>query len=241
MKLAFLDFETTGVDPKECRPIELCVMVHDTETLGTTVHESRLWCDSYGSISQEIFELTGINEEKARLGRHPKDFLESVVPALATCDYLVAHNARGFDKIVLEQECARQNVPVPRPPWIDTMTDLPYPKKFRCRKLSHLAVDHGIHFDPATLHGAKADVTLLRQIFESYPLAQVILYATSPVMLLKARVNYDTRELAKKAGYSWEKAGEHTVPKSWVKLIREVQLEEEKQLAKDGGFAFERL
>jgi hypothetical protein len=243
MKLLLLDFEATDILPDKARPIEYCFYVWDTETGETLERDGLLWADDYPEIPEVIVKLTGITTEAARAGgKSPKEILEGFAKTAPMIDYCVAHNAHGYDKVLLEAECKRHGIELPKIRWIDTMLDVPFPPSIgKCRRLSHLALEHGIIVDPAKLHGAKADVGLMKSILQTYPIVDVVKFATAPWIVLQAMVHYDTRELAKKAGFGWEKIGEKVYPKTWVKRVRDFQLADELARAKEIGFGIRKI
>lgn len=246
MKLLFLDFEATGVDPLTARPIEYCFRFWNTDTGLDELVKGYMWDDSYGEVPEEVVQLTGITTAKARTGSHPSVMLEKFAASIGRVDFVIAHNAAGYDRVLVETESARHGITLPPAKWIDTMTDLPYPEKFRCRKLSHLAVDHEIPFDPSILHGAEADVDLLKKIVEKYTasLDKIAHASQAPVVAILALVSYDQRELAKKEAYRWspDTVRPDTKKKgAWLKKVRDFQVSEETAKAAKAGFKIFKL
>jgi DNA polymerase-3 subunit epsilon len=233
-KLFLIDFETTGIDPKTARPIEFFGRLWDIDSGQKAESGHLIWDDSYPAITAEISGLTGItSDELVAGGKPPKGVMEQILQVCAFTDFVVAHNGRQYDKIVLETEAARHGLTVPPVQWIDTRMDLPFPEKMRCRVLSHLALEHGYPVDPGHLHRAKADVDLMQQILERYDLKEVIRIATAPFLYIRAGVKYDTREKAKARGFRWcqYEDGGPRFDNMWVKKIRDFQLEDERKAA----------
>lgn len=227
-RLIFGDFEATGVDPRKDRITELCAIFYDTDSREKVEKHHYLHDETYPPIPEEITKLTQITEELLRAhGRSPAQVLPRLATSMARVDAVVFHNGTRYDKVLFEAECARYGVEVPPIVWIDTMVDLPYPPYMKSRKLSHLAIDHGIPVNPTELHGARADANLLRQIFLSYQVDEVLSLVKSPLMVLLAQVSFQDKEKAKERGFRWQEAGEKVFPKTWVKLIRECHFEKE--------------
>lgn len=232
-KLLLLDFETTGIDPKTARPIQYWGTVYDTKTKEEFGQGGFLWAEDYPPLTKEIQELTGISEAQCKQqGMHPREFITRLGGSFCSLDFLVAHNARGYDSIILAEEAKRQGITLPEKPWIDTRYDIPYPGRTKCRVLSHLALEHDITFNRKDLHQAKGDVWLMLEILKKYDIDSIISQALEKKIVIQAKVSYDDRELAKARGFGWEKVNDKTYPKSWVKLIRESQLEHERKEAK---------
>jgi hypothetical protein len=78
-------------------------------------------------------------------------------------------------------------------------------------------------------------------VLSHYPIQDVLEYAKIPFVTLRAMVGYEDRQLAKDQRFSWEKLGEKTFPKCWVKRVKANQVELEKSRCKfeviqiDGG------
>lgn len=243
MKLLFLDFETQGDQPTEHLPTEVGMTLVDVEG-GLTKREQTvsqfIWEPHYPPQTPEIVEITGITDEMLRAeGRSQREvFQEMIFPMVRAADFVLAHN-KQFDKTVYDATSAREALEPASPvkQWLCTIQDVPYAKKYKCKKLSHLAYDHGVVVDPSTLHRAGADTDLLaRLITTKYKIEDIIAYANTPWVYLRAVVPPPWEDggvgtgQAKKLGYGWEKiwGTEVTFPKRWVRRIKETELEAEK-------------
>lgn len=232
-KFLLLDFETDGVDPKQARPLEYCFHFWDSDTRQEVQKEGFLWDEGYPEMSAEILTFHKGRITKEFLRRHGEKthtVLDRFAQTAMQIDYFVAYNA-DFDRTVLESECHRQNISLPKLKWICAMNDIAYPAKWKCRKLAHLALDHGLPVDPSTLHGAKIDVELMLAILRQYDVKEVARLSESPRVAAKAQVSFQDKDLAKARGYSWEKVGNQIFPKTWVKIIRESQWDLEEREA----------
>jgi DNA polymerase-3 subunit epsilon len=228
MKLMFLDFETTERDPKKARVVEYCFRAVDTTTGDDVIRSGYLWDPSY-KLEPGAVEVHGLTQEKLeKEGGRPQLVWDALAASIIGFDLVIAHNARAFDKIVLEEEFKRHGHPVPKARYLDTRFDLPFPEKMNCRKLTHLCLDHGIKVDVTQAHGAAYDVDLMKQLVEKYDIQDVLAILTSPLCVVKAHVSYDERELAKARGYRWEKtSGGQTFLKTWIKEIRKANYRKE--------------
>lgn len=234
MNLVFLDFETQGLDPK----------IHPPTEVGATFSSPGKESVQYGALiyepnylpqTQEIIDLTGITDENLRtLGRPTIDVFSELSTFIDSADFVLAHNA-SFDRAVYEATCEHHGLPValPKEGWICTVTEFPWPSKYKCKKLSHLALDHGIAIDPKTLHRAVADTALLSKLVaEYYDFNQVVEFWKTPWLVTRAMIpkpwhdNGKGRDHVKALGFGWQDVWgtEMRVPEFWVKRVKETEL-----------------
>lgn len=241
MRLLGLDFETTGLDTSTARITEMGVALWDVPTkrplmtAGVFLHD-----ESYPPQSDEIIRLTGITDEMLReFGSAPaenfrwlKGFCEK-----HQVRYIVAHNGENFDRPLLMSELARSGIEpgcLSSIPWIDSRTDIPFPTEPDSRKLNHLALDAG--FINPFAHRAVFDVLTMLRILSNYDINAVVEYQRIPFVTCRANVAYADRDKAKAQRYSWEKIGEKTYPKYWVKRVKLNMLADEIAKCKQAGF-----
>lgn len=239
VKFLLIDFEATDKEPKTARPIEAAMHLVDGELNEISPLESQvIFHDSYGTITKEIEELTGISDEDVRTTGKPFVLVYNSIVRHSP-DFIVAHN-KGYDKTLFDSECTRQGLPILQNPWICTYRDIKWPEKQKCKKLSHLALDTGIMVDPATLHRASGDVRLLLQLLRQIKVDMMELAqrAMQPEITIKAIVPkpWDDggrgKDKAKSCGFGWQVAPGTDGPEfnqSWVKRIKENELPEEKE------------
>lgn len=249
-RIAFIDFEATGPNPSEDRPTEVACLITDNDFNILDKYQSFIWEKTYPELSLEIEQLTNIkNAHLIAGGKHPsKVFKElDIFCSEHSVKWAVAHNSQ-FDKTIWESECVRQSMDPPCiVDWICTLKDVPYDSKFRCKILSHLALDHGISIDPSTLHRAMADVELLVKLMREggYSLPEILAFKSQPWVYIKVEVpppwedNGKGKEIVRAAGYSWQKDmrwGDDapSFSKQWVKRVKAGDLETEK--LKDLGY-----
>jgi DNA polymerase III epsilon subunit-like protein len=237
--IAILDCETTGVDPKKDYVTEISAYFCDTEWALLDIFDKLLWDHTYPELTEQIEKLTGINDAfLKREGHSPYDVLTAITAHLNNCDAVVAHNA-AFDRDFYYAMCDRFGVEKSKVVWVDSYSDVPYPKEITTRKLAYLALEHGMTVDPSKLHRAKADVELLWNILQSYDSRELLERARSPYVFVIAEVAKPwedggvQKNLAREDGYSWER---HPYwdpgiifPKQWVKRIKMCDLETEKK------------
>ena len=240
MRILGLDFETTGVDTATCRITEMGIVLWEVEdkrplvTVGTFFHDEGI------EVSPEITELTGIKQWMLQeFGTPAKGNLEWLEGFCKKhrAEYIVAHNGKNYDKPLLYAELTRHGVDAPTLraiPWIDSLTDIPFLKEPDSRRLLHLASEHG--FLNPFAHRAVFDVLTMLRILAGYDFQKVLEFQRIPFVTLRACVGYELRELAKKQRYSWEKIGEKTYPKFWVKRVKENLMEAEVDACKKLGF-----
>lgn len=236
MKVLGIDFETQDADSKTTRATEVGAVLYDYEPgikpqfREVDRYNPLIWDDAYPAQTEQIVELTGISDEMLKQeGRSPLLVFPAVLSFIHKADLIVAHKV-SFDKSVLVNNVKRIGGEVPEKEWLCTLTNFPWPKRFTCRKLSHLAYEHGIMVDPRTLHRADADVDLMmRLIGECYDFEQILAYARTPWIYLKADIVPPwtdgglQSEFAKGLGFSWEQVRnveEHKWPKKWVKRVK---------------------
>lgn len=249
MKLLFLDFETQSDDPQTTNPTEVGALLVERrvrqgepdEFVITRELSQLIYDPSYPSQTAEIVELTGITDEMLNNGGLPPAAVFAWIHAMVEeADYVLAHNA-AFDRGVYEATARRVRMDIAKPKkgWLCTIQDIPWAKKYKCKKLAHLAYDHGYMVDPSTLHRALDDVKLLSELVlrrSHMSLDQIIAYKETPWAYLRAVVPAPWEDggvgtgQAKKLGYGWEKifGTDLVFPKKWVKRVKETEIEAEK-------------
>lgn len=241
MRLLGLDFETTGLDTSSARITEMGLALWDVPTkrplvtVGAFLHDS-----SYPPQSEDIIRLTGITDAMlSEFGTEPAANLRWLDGFCAKhqVKYIVAHNGENFDKPLLMSELARHSVEagcLRALPWIDTRTDIPFASEPDSRRLNHLALDAG--FINPFQHRAVFDVLTMLRILSNYDIKHVLEYQSIPFVTCRAVVSFNEKEKAKAQRFSWEKIGEKTYPKFWVKRIKLNLLDAEIAKCKQAGF-----
>jgi DNA polymerase III alpha subunit (gram-positive type) len=223
----FWDFETTSLDTKKARVIEGAFAIYDLETRQRLFqHTALVWDKNYPDIEPVTTSLTGISQPQLEeFGVSPGVFFDTLLTYGAKCDYWVAHNGFNYDCKVLKEEMKRHGLgEPPNVRHVDTRFDLPYPDHISTRKLTHLGAELQIfNTDP---HSALADVSCMARLFFLYPVESILARADSPFLWIRADVTFEKKDYAKALNYFWD-----AVNKIWIKVIRENELENEKEKA----------
>lgn len=217
MLLLGIDLETTSLDIARNEIIEIGAALWDTETEKPVALLSEL-IYTKSEISQEITEITGITTSDIRnWGKPLGEVLQRLMPLFEKCDYIIAHNGRNFDKIVLDRHLQAFPEIKYTAEWIDTMTDVPFSNHIKTRKLSYLAAEHGF-INPFS-HRALFDVLTMLQLVVKYDIAEIVELQKSPLVRVVAEVTFDERDKARESGFRWDRN-----EKQWFIEVKQVQL-----------------
>lgn len=244
-KLFAVDFEAQDEDPKTTQPTEFGgILVQYSEDPDPTMvelerYEQLLYNEALGYKPQSelVTELTGITDEMlTKDGIDPVAYLRDVIfPVMEKADFIFAHNKK-YDETLFKAFCIRNGLTPPDKVWICSYIDIPYPAKFTCKKLSHLALDHKIKMDDRELHRVTGDVELLLEVVKLYKFSEILKYFQTPWVTVKVEVPkpwHDGgvgKDLAKKNGFGWQCArgtSEPVFDQSWVKRVKLDKLDAE--------------
>jgi len=229
MLLLGIDIETNADDSNEFIT-EIGAILYDWNTKQPVLLFSELFVPTEASpLSSDVVELTGITDNMLtafayKVGEDDiKDYIVATCfPKLSEmfrqADYVVAHNGNKFDKPRLEKFAENYGLDMYSKPWIDTLTDVEYPKHCKSKNMTYLCGYHG--FVNPFSHRALFDVAAMMKVLERYPIERVIEVSKSPMIKLIAHVSFHNKQLAKDAGFYWD--GEKKV---WYKEIKEILLE----------------
>lgn len=224
MLLLGIDFETTGIDSKEDRPIEMGIVVWDTEKrVPAYLHSCYILGENWPKPTEEAQAVSNIDPEWVRAFYTPPHMaLDKLCYLAEQCDFMVAHNA-DFEMAFISEWLKRHPViagaKLKTIPWIDTKVHLPFPPKVNARDLVSLCSHHGF-FNPHP-HRALFDAWAMMKILDQYPLADVIENAQSAkCRLWSIGITFNTKDRPKSVGYHW-----HGETKRW---FTDVKLSEEK-------------
>lgn len=226
MKVLGLDLETTGLDFEKDRIIEIALVLYDTkmkvplrvysefinEPDRPKIDKSKVAAD----ITDAMLDEHGMKLEPGFI----PIFFDLFTNLFKDIKYIVAHNGNQFDKIMLRNFFDRYSKEFPNIPWIDTRTDIVYPKHCTSRNLTYLAGYHG--FVNPFPHRALFDTMTMLRILSEYDIDEVIERKESPIVTLRANVSYVNKELVKKKGFMWDPDS-----KIWYKDVKECDVTDE--------------
>lgn len=253
MRVLGLDFETTGLDITKARIIEIGAIMYRVENCvwdKVASYSTLIYDLGDDRITPETTKITGITQEEIESSGKPLiPSIELLAKMGLEADMIVCHNAQ-FDGGMLRETVKRHNLDVHIPcinpmlaaHWLCSVMDLKSNRDYKCRTLSHLALDRGIAVDPSLLHRAVADVELMGKMLTAAKADPVLMleYQQSPWVFLQAIIpppwedGGKGKDAATKLGYSWQKARGTDGPeftKTWVKRVKECDLEDERKAA----------
>lgn len=228
MILLGLDLETTGLDFITDEITEIAWGVFDSERSKKPMVIRSLLLNVSKEIPKEIEDMTCIsnmflkvcgNDFFSALGTLRQDIKRFNVQAF------VAHNGLRFDKPMLDTKIEQHGYEKFDIPWIDTKLDVPYPANIKSRNLIGLAAEH--EFLNPFPHSAVFDVFTMMKILMKYDVDAVYKTSQEPLVVVKALVDFNNKDLAKKRGYIWQELDGKFYEKSWVKVLRESQVQKE--------------
>jgi DNA polymerase III epsilon subunit-like protein len=247
-----IDFEATGIDPKQVRILEIGAMVTDDSFNPTGAQLSQLvWESGYPALTDEVKAVTGLTEDLLVSEGIPLFQAMSKLGNLITEDvkYAIAFN-RAYDEVLYKEECNRLDGGnggmaklYASVPWLCAMIDIETNYKFKSWRLAHLALEYKVPVDPNKLHRAINDVELMRCMLKAIGTTpqEMQAYQNVPWVYVCAvtRPPWEDKgastDAAKLRGYNWQSAkGDPsglTFEKRWVKRIKEKDFEKEEKEA----------
>jgi DNA polymerase-3 subunit epsilon len=221
------DLETewlTPVEPMKCRIWEYACVLWDTVTNEPVAFATDLvWQEDYVFDSRMKIEKHHLET----FGLPPLIALDRIRKFFEHSDYIVAHNGKDFDKIVIEEEFKRHGFEPPTKTWLDTTVDIAYPSHIETRKLEFLGPSHGF-LNPYS-HRALFDVCSMLKVASRYDWKEIVTRANTPDVYVVAEVEKPwidggkSTDAAKARGYRFDKESKY-----WCKKIKENELELEK-------------
>jgi DNA polymerase III epsilon subunit-like protein len=221
MRGLFLDFEATDKDVATARITQVSFSIFNIEEKKELFHYSSLILpEGEYEMDPVAQRITGISKEQ--LSEFGTPFAQAYDVLIGFCcrvDFVAAHNALNYDYPLLLNEAKRIGKETPELPLIvDTRFDVPWPDHIETRKLTYLGAEFGI-VNPAA-HSARHDVDLMALLLFRFPIESILERARSPMVWVRANVNYDNREKAKAHRFLWDGGN-----KWWVKLFKQCDLE----------------
>lgn len=215
--ITIIDAETTGTDPNKDGVIEVAAILYSLD-YAAVVHSASalLYCRE-----NPAEPINGIRVPELALSL-PSDYdmlavVDRIAIMMKTGIAVVAHNAE-FDRSFIAR-C--EGDPGFSVPWVCSMKHIDWPKQAPDRKLTSIALAHGVPILSA--HRAMSDCDTLARLFTRVhemgtDLNELMRLAMRPRVIVRALVSYDDRQLAKDAGFDWN--GD---TKQWTKeVVKEV-------------------
>lgn len=195
-RLLILDTETTGLDPRQHRCIEVGALLFSVPHRAVLSQLSFL----LPCTSNDAQRVNGIDPEATRAPQPWQQSLRCFQSLVESADVVLAHNA-AFDR----QWFGQGELPAIEKPWLCSMEDLRWPPERGLRpnpSVRDLALAHGVPVWAA--HRALTDCIYLAQVFERCPDLEALLAAgLEPRRLYRARLSYEERHKAREAGFRW--------------------------------------
>lgn len=222
MLIAGIDIESSGLDLFKCHIVELAVVIVKANTTRPLYAGSYLLYDGpamgHEPMPPEVTAVNGItNEHLLNYGAPLQKGLQAALDTLKQfgVEYLVAHNAQGFDRPILERH--HEGFKAFR--WVDSQADIDWPDQ--SRRLIHLAAERGF-LNPFP-HVAISDALTMLRLLAEHDFETVAARAEVPWVKVRAMVDYDNREKAKARRYQFDPIAKH-----WYRMLKQDKIEQEK-------------
>ncbi|PIK15365.1 3'-5' exonuclease [Halobacteriovorax sp. JY17] len=228
-----------GVNLAKDRVTEIGAVLWDTEfNQPIKIYSELIHEEDRLPISDEIEELTGINDimliKYGLKGEEIKMGLERLSIIMKKADFIMAHNGPNYDIPMLRALFERFKVPFPEMKWIDSKTDIEFPKRIIANSLSALEHAHG--FINPFPHRAVTDVLSMLKIASHYDFERIAALASSPKVRIIADLQAPNwknqkdvddfnkvKSKVSRARFSWNPSN-----KTWSKFVHRLLIEEGK-------------
>ncbi len=214
-----VDVETTGLDPKAGRVIELAVrrFRYDADGVVTDIDRAYEWREDPGEpLHPDISALTGLAD--ADLAGREID-TDDATRLLRSASFVVAHNS-SFDRAWVENRLPD----AAGLPWVCSMRQVEWRSRgFDGRVLGYLLVQNGFYHCG---HRASSDVDALIEMLRHRDgdgrtaLAEMIQRGSKPSWLVRATgAHFDVKDLLRARGFRWD--ADHKV---WAMEVADEEL-----------------
>lgn len=214
--ICIVDTETTGLDPNRDQVIEVAAVRFQLEHAAVIETFAAL----IEADSNPVEHINRIPEALvANHGLDPDYVWSTIAGMISNSDCVLAHNA-SFDKSFIEPRIGAEGGT-----WVCSIRDLEWPEKSDSKKLTELALAHGVPIIGA--HRALTDVDILVRLLQRVreqgaDLVAMFKYAITPKPLLMALVPFERKDEAKAANFLW-----NSTAKRWE---RRMTLDEARRL-----------
>ena len=167
MKLLGIDLETTDLDLKTGRVVEVGAVLYDWGTHTPLEIYSKLVNEKGRPASEERYNGSLITEEMiVTYGVEPQTIVQDLFHLSEQADYIVAHNGEYFDKPMLEAFYQRNKFcNTLTLPWLDTLYHIEYSELVGSKGLRNIAAFH--EFVNPFLHRAVFDVMTMFKVLKN--------------------------------------------------------------------------
>lgn len=219
MILCSLDFETTGLDTVNDRPIELGAVLYSTG-MHKCLNTQGMLVQTNVPIDATITGLTNIHPVAVeKFGYESEPMLDVMLDMVEQSDAVIGYNVKRFDIHILNEWAKRHGKEVAPKPWIDLFVDMPW--RVPRGKLAHVMADHGfINYFP---HSAIFDAFGVLLIASKYDPELLLQRSQSPVVVLRSHQARHENDLVKKAPFQFRWNGNE---KFWWKAVKEQDVAE---------------
>lgn len=229
MKILIFDTECNSLDTANGFIQEIAWIIVDTNKWRTLKAQSHIvaW-DTFYPVDPGALAVTGLSREFCEEhGRKANNVFGDILSDAYNVSYICGHNAVGYDMPMLATNVKRScfypfsDSEFSRKTVLDTLTDVPYPPNLKIHALKYLAYDHGFILSDA--HQALADVMACKHLLSSYNIDDVIKVASTPLVTLTAKIDFndiESRDKIKNSRFYW-----NANRKLWEKRIRAYYLD----------------
>lgn len=197
--IAIIDTETTGLDPRTDKLLEVGAVLYSLKH-GAVIHSASVlvnnWARDLDPASEKIH---GIPLDMLHLG-HSQEFAERIIRNVVTdADAFVAHNA-DFDRAWLELDLTESK------PWICTCNDITWPNAGDSRKLVDIALANGVGVVDA--HRALTDCLTIARVLtrlhkDGVDLEALLAPGLRPKSTYVSLAGFDEKDVVKANGFRW--------------------------------------
>ena len=231
MRICFLDLETTGLDKKEDKIIEIaikCIEITKESGEDVAVIDSYESLQDPGSpIPESSTQINGITDEMVQGESIDWEDVENI---LNKSQLIIAHNAQ-FDRSFMDLTLPLSKNKI----WACSINDIDWDKRgFKSFKQELLCIWHGFYYDS---HRAMIDVDALIHLLthssyvDNKPIVELIQNAKKPVCKVEATFSkFKYKNLLKKRQYKWYNSDSGNKDDNvWYKLIQHSDIESERE------------
>jgi hypothetical protein len=224
MNILILDICGTSTDPKTAVMVEIGAVVYDITNRAIVSAEAYLVHDpKIDEVNEEELALFNINKETIIKNGKPLEDIQVIIQRwLKTAKQVASYSSTTYDLPMIQRYTPdykhTDNI------WINLSSDLPFDKTYQFRHLVYLCAKQGFlnPFGYRALPNALSILRVANTVLDEANMtwSEFIKHANSEEVLVIAGVTYETRQLAKDNGFTWD--AKHQV---WLRRVKLYQLE----------------